>query len=184
MRPFDAEEMASHGVTHDEMWSTYYVVSSTRNTWARAASGYDYTQDRWVRWAVAIEPMAAWATSFAVRGAQLPRQSAVRYGCRKTLGYIDTIRPSVRPSLPGLPLPSNSVRPCRPAPLVRARVLPPALRVTRPSSIHLVFIPAAGGPSRRACAATCPSVSSVPTPTSWARWPTCSDAARKWVSRR
>lgn len=49
MRPFDAAEMASRGVSHDEMWSSYYVISSTRNTWARAASGYDYTQDRWVQ---------------------------------------------------------------------------------------------------------------------------------------
>ncbi|KAG2434244.1 hypothetical protein HXX76_007969 [Chlamydomonas incerta] len=47
MRPFDAAEMASRGVDHDEMWSSYYIISSTRNTWARAASGYDYTQDRW-----------------------------------------------------------------------------------------------------------------------------------------
>ncbi|KXZ55813.1 hypothetical protein GPECTOR_2g1364 [Gonium pectorale] len=47
MRPYDAAEMEKAGVTHDEMWRTYYVVSSTRNPWARAASGYDYTQDRW-----------------------------------------------------------------------------------------------------------------------------------------
>ncbi|KAG2494347.1 hypothetical protein HYH03_007404 [Edaphochlamys debaryana] len=47
MRPFDSEEMTKRGLTHDEMWKSYYVISSTRNPWARAASGYDYTQDRW-----------------------------------------------------------------------------------------------------------------------------------------
>lgn len=38
-----------------------------------------------------------------------------------------------------------------------------------------------GGPSSRACAAPCPSASSAPTPTLWAKWPTCSAAA---LSRR
>lgn len=48
MKPFSSEDMAAHGITHDKMWMEYYVVSSTRNPWARAASGFDYTQDRWV----------------------------------------------------------------------------------------------------------------------------------------
>ncbi|PNH09051.1 hypothetical protein TSOC_004394 [Tetrabaena socialis] len=47
LRPFGAQEMAAAGLRHDDMWNSYYVVSSTRNPWARAASGYDYTQDRW-----------------------------------------------------------------------------------------------------------------------------------------
>ncbi|GLC40493.1 hypothetical protein PLESTM_001080600 [Pleodorina starrii] len=47
MKPFTSEEMAKRGLKHDDMWRSYYVISSTRNPWARAASGYDYTQDRW-----------------------------------------------------------------------------------------------------------------------------------------
>jgi hypothetical protein len=46
MRPYDAVELAKQDITADEMWRSYFVVSSTRNPWARAASGYDYTQDR------------------------------------------------------------------------------------------------------------------------------------------
>ncbi|EFJ39764.1 hypothetical protein VOLCADRAFT_108506 [Volvox carteri f. nagariensis] len=47
MKPFSEEEMEARGLTHDTMWNSYYVISSTRNPWARAASGYDYAQDRW-----------------------------------------------------------------------------------------------------------------------------------------
>ncbi|GIL54057.1 hypothetical protein Vafri_9613 [Volvox africanus] len=47
MRPFSPEEMKERGLKHDDMWRSYYVVSSIRNPWARAASGYDYTRDRW-----------------------------------------------------------------------------------------------------------------------------------------
>lgn len=46
MRPYSREEMEEQGISHDEMWRTYFVISSTRNPWARAASGYDYTQER------------------------------------------------------------------------------------------------------------------------------------------
>ncbi|EFJ40720.1 hypothetical protein VOLCADRAFT_99408 [Volvox carteri f. nagariensis] len=46
MKPFSEEEMEARGLTHDAMWNSYYVISSTRNPWARAASGYDYAQDR------------------------------------------------------------------------------------------------------------------------------------------
>ncbi|EFJ39955.1 hypothetical protein VOLCADRAFT_100302 [Volvox carteri f. nagariensis] len=47
MKPFSEEEMEARGLTHDAMWNSYYVISSTRNPWARAANGYDYAQDRY-----------------------------------------------------------------------------------------------------------------------------------------
>lgn len=47
VKPFSAGELGKRNLTHDKMWMDYYVISSTRNPWARAASGFDYTQDRW-----------------------------------------------------------------------------------------------------------------------------------------
>ncbi|GFR49715.1 hypothetical protein Agub_g11869 [Astrephomene gubernaculifera] len=45
----DPEELLREGRDPDAMWRDYLVITSSRNPWARAASGYQFTFDEWHR---------------------------------------------------------------------------------------------------------------------------------------